>query len=37
MNHYVTPDLCDAYPDLVQVLEPMFANFGGGIPSVARS
>ena len=29
MNHYVTPDLCDAYPDLVQVLEPMFANFGG--------
>lgn len=29
MNHYVTPDLCDAYPDLVQVLEPMFSNFGG--------
>ena len=29
MNHYVTPDLCDAYPDLVKVLEPMFANFGG--------
>jgi len=27
--HYVTPDLCDAYPDLVQVLEPMFNNFGG--------
>jgi regulator of ribonuclease activity A len=26
---YVTPDLCDAYPDLVQVTEPMFANFGG--------
>ena len=26
---YVTPDLCDAYPDLVQVLEPMFSNFGG--------
>ncbi|HTN31058.1 MAG TPA: ribonuclease E activity regulator RraA [Pseudomonas sp.] len=26
---YVTPDLCDAYPDLVQVVEPMFANFGG--------
>ncbi|WP_373184872.1 ribonuclease E activity regulator RraA [Halopseudomonas sp.] len=26
--HYVTPDLCDAYPD-VQVLEPMFSNFGG--------
>jgi regulator of ribonuclease activity A len=29
MNHYVTPDLCDAYPDLVQVVEPMFSNFGG--------
>ena len=29
MNHYVTPDLCDAYPELVQVAEPMFANFGG--------
>lgn len=27
--HYITPDLCDAYPDLVQVLEPMFSNFGG--------
>ena len=27
--HYVTPDLCDAYPELVQVVEPMFANFGG--------
>ncbi|MCQ4270148.1 MULTISPECIES: ribonuclease E activity regulator RraA [Pseudomonas] len=26
---YVTPDLCDAYPDLVHVVEPMFANFGG--------
>ncbi|WP_373388287.1 ribonuclease E activity regulator RraA [Pseudomonas alcaligenes] len=26
---YVTPDLCDAYPELVQVVEPMFANFGG--------
>ena len=24
----VTPDLCDAYPE-VTVLEPMFANFGG--------
>lgn len=29
MQHYVTPYLCDAYPDLVQVLEPMFSNFGG--------
>ena len=27
--HYVTPDLCDAYPELVQVVEPMFSNFGG--------
>lgn len=26
---YITPDLCDAYPELVQVVEPMFANFGG--------
>ena len=29
VNHYITPDLCDAYPELVQVLEPMFSNFGG--------
>ena len=29
MQHYLTPDLCDAYPDLIQVLEPMFSNFGG--------
>ena len=26
---YVTPDLCDAYPELVQGVEPMFSNFGG--------
>jgi len=26
---YVTPDLCDAYPELVQVVEPMFQNLGG--------
>lgn len=26
---YVTPDLCDAYPDSVSVVEPMFNNFGG--------
>tara|TARA_R110000764_G_scaffold106702_1_gene192532 strand:- start:3754 stop:4239 length:486 start_codon:yes stop_codon:yes gene_type:complete len=26
--HYVTPDLCDAYPD-VDVVEPIFSNFGG--------
>ena len=25
----VTPDLCDEYPDLVQVLSPMLHNFGG--------
>lgn len=25
----VTPDLCDEYPDLVQVLSPMLQNFGG--------
>lgn len=24
-----TPDLCDAYPDAVHVVEPMFANYGG--------
>lgn len=26
---YVTPDLCDAYPEQVRVLEPLFSNFGG--------
>lgn len=26
---YSTPDLCDAYPDLVSVLDPLFTNFGG--------
>lgn len=26
---YLTPDLCDKYPDLVQVVEPMFVNYGG--------
>lgn len=26
---YVLPDLCDEYPDLVRVVEPMFRNFGG--------
>jgi len=25
----VTPDLCDQYPDLVRVVEPMFNNYGG--------
>jgi len=24
-----TPDLCDQYPDLIQVVEPMFSNYGG--------
>ncbi|WP_250460835.1 ribonuclease E activity regulator RraA [Microbulbifer litoralis] len=24
-----TPDLCDEYADLVQVVEPMFVNYGG--------
>ena len=26
---YLTPDLCDKYPDLVQVVEPIFVNYGG--------
>lgn len=25
----VLPDLCDEYPELVRVVEPMFSNFGG--------
>ena len=29
MTQYVTPDLCDAYPELIQVVEPMFNNYGG--------
>ena len=28
MVDYVTPDLCDAYPD-VRVISPMFRNYGG--------
>lgn len=28
MNPIVTPDICDAHPE-VRVLEPLFANFGG--------
>ena len=28
MSRISTPDLCDKYPDLVRVVEPMFANFG---------
>ncbi len=27
--NYITPDLCDAYPELVQVAEPIFTNYGG--------
>lgn len=27
--HYITPDLCDAFPESVTALEPMFSNFGG--------
>jgi len=26
---YSVPDLCDAYPDRIHVLEPLFSNFGG--------
>ncbi|WP_221795025.1 ribonuclease E activity regulator RraA [Oceanobacter mangrovi] len=29
MTQILTPDLCDAYPDLVEVVEPMFNNYGG--------
>lgn len=29
-----TPDLCDAYADLVNVVEPMSLNFGGRIVTV---
>jgi regulator of ribonuclease activity A len=25
----VTPDLCDAYPDIVRIVEPLFTNYGG--------
>jgi len=25
----ITPDLCDAYPELIRVVEPMFSNYGG--------
>jgi len=26
---YLTPDLCDAFPDLVQAVDPIFKNYGG--------
>ena len=25
----LTPDLCDVYPELIQVVEPVFRNYGG--------
>ncbi|MBY6189393.1 ribonuclease E activity regulator RraA [Microbulbifer agarilyticus] len=28
-NHISTPDLCDEFPELIQVVEPGFINFGG--------
>ncbi|MBR9912100.1 MAG: putative 4-hydroxy-4-methyl-2-oxoglutarate aldolase [Gammaproteobacteria bacterium] len=28
-ERFSTPDLCDQFPDQVQVLEPMLGNFGG--------
>jgi len=27
--HKTTPDLCDEYPELVRVLDPVFTNYGG--------
>ena len=29
MTSKSTPDLCDDYPELVRVLDPIFSNFGG--------
>lgn len=26
---FVTPDLCDAYPESVRIVEPLFTNYGG--------
>ncbi|MGY0219290.1 ribonuclease E activity regulator RraA [Endozoicomonadaceae bacterium StTr2] len=28
-KNYITPDLCDAYPELIQVVDPLFRNYGG--------
>ncbi|NLC20926.1 MAG: putative 4-hydroxy-4-methyl-2-oxoglutarate aldolase, partial [Halomonadaceae bacterium] len=28
MSAIITPDICDAYPD-VEILDPIFVNFGG--------
>ncbi len=27
--NYILPDLCDTYPSLVRVIEPIFSNYGG--------
>lgn len=27
--NYVTPDLCDAFPDLIQAVDSIFKNYGG--------
>lgn len=29
MTDFVTPDLCDEYPEKIQVVEPLFTNYGG--------
>ncbi len=29
MKHFSTPDICDAYPHMVRVVEPLFKNYGG--------
>lgn len=29
MTDILTPDLCDAYPEKIQVVEPLFNNYGG--------
>lgn len=29
MAQFITPDLCDAYPEIVRVCEPVFTNYGG--------
>ena len=26
---YITPDLCDAFPDQIKVVDPLFRNYGG--------
>ena len=29
MTRFTTPDLCDEYPELIKVAEPIFNSFGG--------